>query len=228
MKLFNNKSEILKYNLINKDNQVIPNYNLNNKEVYFELYISPEKSVCIIGKLDNNYICWCSVTKLNDKEINAEIFNYVANNSFNIYSQECIIWGRERYNEIRNWYNCDITKSTIDGMCWRTPFGHYYGDNKDSHGKYFASDIQSFYHELIKKCDFKINGGFYIDILKNYLNILTKDVNCGYYYEMKPLISILECESYLRLSLDETVRDLYLKCMKECSSLYNRYMTEVR
>lgn len=228
MGLFNNKSKILKYNLVNKSNQVIPNYDLSNQEIYFELYISPEKSVCIIGKIDNNYICWCSVTKLNDKETNAEIFHYIADNSFNIYSQEYIILGYERYNEIRNWYNCDIVRSTIDGMCWRTPFGHYYGDDTDNHGKYFARDILCFCNELIEKCDFRINEGFYIDLLNNYFNILTKDINYNYYCKMKPLISILECESYLRLSPNEIVRDLYLKCMKECNSLYNRYMDVVR
>lgn len=228
MGLFNNKSKILKYNLVNESNQVIPNYDLSNQEIYFELYISPEKSVCIIGKIDNNYICWCSVTKLDDKETNAEIFNYIANNSFNIYSQEYVILGYERYNEIGNWYNCDIVRSTIDGMCWRTPFGHYYGDDKDHHGKYFARDILWFYYELLEKCDFRINEGFYIDLLNDYYHILTKDVNYNYYRKMKPLISILECESYLRLSPNETVRDLYLKCIKECNSLYNRYMDVVR
>jgi len=225
MELFNNKSEISKYNLVNESNQVIPNYDLGNKEVYFELYISQEKTICIIGKKDNNYICWCSITNLNDKENNKKIFNYIANYNFNIFSQDFLVLGLERYNEIKNWYNCDIVMSTIDGMCWSTPFGHYYGDDKDNNGIYFARDILCFYEELIEKCDFRINEGFYIDILNNYLYILTKNVN---YNKIKPLISILECESYLRLSPNKTVRDLYLKCMKESSSLYNRYMDEVR
>lgn len=228
MELSNNKFEFLKYNLVNENTQVIPNYDLSNKEVYLELYISPEKSVCIIGKLDNNYICWCSITELNNKEINEQIFNYIANTNFSMYSQEYIILGHERYNEIRNWYNCDIVKSNLDGMCWRTPFGHFYGDDKDNHGKYFARDILYFYDKLIEKCNFRINEGSYMDILKNYLYILNKDVNYEYYFKIKPLISILECESYLRLSPDEAVRNLYLKCMKECDSLYNRYMNVAR
>lgn len=225
MELFNSKSEILKYNLVDKSNQVIPNYDLSNKEVYFELYVSLDKSLCIIGKIDNNYIVWCSITNLHDKENNREIFNYIVNNCFNIFSQEYFVLGSERYNEIKNWYNCGIVRSTIDGMCWRTPFGQYYGDAEDNHGKYFAMDILSFYEELIEKCNFRINEGNYIDILKSYLFILTKEAN---YNKIKPLISILESESYLRLSSNETVRDLYLKCMKECSSLYNRYMDAVR
>ncbi|MCK1999631.1 hypothetical protein MPH47_20805 [Psychrobacillus psychrodurans] len=227
MELFKNKSEILNYNLVNESNQVIPNYDLSNKEVYFELYISQERTICIIGKVDNNYICWCSITKLNDKENNEEIFNYIANISFNIFSQEYLVLAHERYNEIKNWYKCDIARSNIDGMCWRTPFGHYYGDDsvKDNHGKYFARDILHFYEELLEKCNFRINEGLYIDILNNYLYILSKDV---IYNKIKPLISILECESYLRLSPNETVRDLYLRCVKESSSLYNRYMDEVR
>lgn len=151
MRLFNNKSEILKHNLVNKSNQAIPNYDLSYKEVYFELYISPEESVCIIGRADSNYICWCSMTKLKEIEINEDIFNFIANNSFAMYSREYKILGYETYNEIRNWYKCYITKANIAKMCWQTPFGHYYGGDKDNHGKSFARDIQSFYYELIKK-----------------------------------------------------------------------------
>lgn len=227
MGLFN-KNEIFKYNLINKNNQVIPNYDLSYKDVYFEFKISPEGEVCIIGRVDSNYICWWSVTNLNDIEINEDIFNFIANNSFNMHSSEYKVLGYERYDEIRNWYNCNITKANIDGMYWQTPFGHYYGADKENHGKNFARDIQIFYNELIEKCNFRIYEGFYIDILKNYLYILSKDVDYMYYYEMKPLISILKCESYLRLSPDVNARELYIKCMEECNSLYNRYMTVVR
>lgn len=134
--LFNYKYEILKYNLVNKNNRLVPNYDLSKEKAYFDLYISPEKSICIIGRLDNNYICWCSITKLNDREINA-------------------------------------------------------------------------------------------GILRNYLNIFSKDDSGDYYNKMEPLISILGCEAYLRLSPDLTVRDLYLRCMGKCSQLYNRYITDI-
>lgn len=47
-------------------------------------------------------------------------------------------------------------------MLWETPFGHYYGDNRENNGNYFANDISNFYEELIKKCNFRIGEGFYV------------------------------------------------------------------
>ena len=219
---------IQEYNFVNNENIVIPNYDLSKKEVYFDLYISLDKSVCIIGRLDNNYICWISITSLEDREINAAIFDYVAKSNRNIYSHEYKAIGNEKYSEIRNWYNCTIVRSTIEKHCWQTPFGHYYGDDIENHGKYFARDICTLYDTELEKCELRITEGYYEKILIKYIEILTKDNDYAYYNKMKPLISILGNESYLRLCTNKTIRELYLKCMKECSTLYNRYMTEVR
>lgn len=228
MSLFNIQPNISKYNLVNKNNQVSPNYDLKNKEVYYELYLSPEKEICIVGKLDNNYIVWCSLTKLSDKEINAKIFNYIANSNYNIFSQEYKVLGKKQFEKIRKWYKCMIRKSLIPERYWETPFGHGYGNDKENHGKYFSRDIQVFFNEQLTKCDFRISEDCYLDILKSYFDILTADTDYCYYFKMKPLISILECESYLRLCQDVNIRALYLKCMEECSALYNRYMTVAR
>ena len=227
MERFNNESEINIYNFVTESNQIMPNYDLDKKEVSIEVYLSPEKAVCMIGRKDNNYICWGSITNLNDKEKNKQIFNYIANAQFNIISTEYLALGYEKYNEIRNWYKCSLTRSTKKEMVWRTPFGHYYGKTNDKsiHGEFFTRDIIIFYEELLDKCNFRIQEGLYTPILRSYFETLTKEVS---YNKVKPLISILERESYLRLSPDETVRELYLKCMKESSSLYNRYMDEVR
>ena len=46
--------------------------------------------------------------------------------------------------------------------------------------------------------------------------------------KMKPLISILKCEQYLKLSKNEVVRNLYLECMKQSDVLYNQYMNVAR
>ena len=113
-------------------------------------------------------------------------------------------------------------------MIWETPFGHYYGDNRENNRNYFSNDISNFYEELIKKCNFRIGEGFYVNILKNYLSILKEDSEYLYYFKIKPLISILECEQYLKLSPNKDVRDLYLECLNECSSLYNKYMNVAR
>ncbi len=221
--------DIEKFNLINEGNKVKPNYDLSKEEVYIELHISKEKELCTIGRVDNNYICWCSLTNVVDEEHNAEIFDYIANSKFTVVSQEYEILGTDKYDEIRNWYRCAITRTTVRGMLWDTPFGGYYGlGNIAQHGKFFSGDIIGFFDDLLNLCKFRIAGQRYLHILEHYLEILRKDNDYSYYYKMKPLISILEKESYLRICPDEKIRNLYLMCMDECSSLYNRYMTVVR
>jgi hypothetical protein len=145
-----------------------------------------------------------------------------------MYSTEYTVLGREQCTKIGYWFRCTIRKSGIPERCWETPFGHGYGNDEENHGKYFSKDIGTFFEEQLTKCEYRINEGSYLDILKNYLDILTRDKDYSYYYKMKPLISILESESYLRLCKDASVRALYLKCMEECSTLYNRYMTAVK
>lgn len=224
-------NNIFKYsycNLVNENNKIKPNYDLNNKDIYLDIYISPEKKVCIIGRVDNNYICWGSITNLNDEEMNSEIFNYIVSNKFNIYSNEYRILDKEKYYEIRNWYRFYIKKSNVKGMLWQTPFGHFYGDNNENNGLYFAKDILDFYDELINLCNFRISNEDYVRILKNYLALLTEDKEYLYYLKMKPLISILKCEQYLKLSKNEVVRNLYLECMKQSDVLYNQYMNVAR
>ena len=228
MNIFKSHREIFKYNLVTKGNQVYPNYDVTNKEIYFKFYLSTEMEICIIGEVDNNYIVWGSLTKLNDIDINSKIFDYIANNDFNIFSQEHKVFGNEWFMKSRNWYKAIIKKATIPDMCWETPFGHYYGNDRENHGNYFSRDIQTFFEEQLDKCQIRICKGAYLDILNNYVDILTKDSDYRYYYKMKPLISILECEAYMRLCPNVDIRELYLRCMEECSKLYNRYMTAVR
>jgi len=221
--------EFEKFNLINESNKVKPNYDLSHKEVYIELYISKEKELFVIGRADNNYICWCSFTKVMDKEHNERIFDCIANNEFARFSQEYKVLGTGRYVEMQKWYRCTITRTPVKGMLWDTPFGAYYGlENREDHGRFFSGDIIRFFDDLLNLCEFRTDGQEYFHILAHYLDILTKESHYNYYYKMKPLISILEKEAYLRICPDEKIRNLYLECMNECSSLYNRYMTAVR
>ncbi len=221
--------DIERLNLINENNKIKPNYDLSNKEVYIELFVNKEKELCLIGRIDNNYICWCSITNIADKDNNAKIFDYIANSKFTAFSHEHKVLGTDRYVEIQNWYRCEITRASVKGMQWATPFGAYYGSgNIEELGRFFSSDIIKFFDDLLELCEFRISGQRYFNILENYLEILKKENDYSYYYKMKPLISILENESYLRICPDEKIRNLYLECMKVCSSLYNRYMSAVR
>lgn len=77
---------------------------MDDKDIYFEVYISPKCDVCIIGKLDSNYISWCSITNIRDKETNASIFNYLLNSKPKIFSTISKALGSS-YQEVMNWHN---------------------------------------------------------------------------------------------------------------------------
>ncbi|MEI3606128.1 hypothetical protein SPD48_10525 [Pseudogracilibacillus sp. SE30717A] len=222
----NDEFETSQYNLINSKNQVIPNYDLDNKVINISINISRAKKVCIIGQVDSNYSCWCSITNLEDIDKNEKIFNFIATNKFTIFSHEYLALGYDQYEDITEWYRCNVTRSSLEGKAWKTPFGHYYGSlNQEDHGRFFARNLLRFYEELREKCIYRIDDGAYINTLQNYLTILTKEVS---YKKMEPLISILACEAYLRLSSNETIRELYLQCIEKSNELYNRYMDEAR
>ncbi len=224
-----NTGDIEKLNLVNKGNRVTPNYDLSGKEVFLELHIGKEKELCIIGRVDNNYICWCSLTCTDSVEQNEAIFDYVANSRFWLYTQEYKALGTDKYEEVQAWYTCAMRRTNVKGMLWETPFGVYYSiEGKERHGKNFSVNIRSFFYDLLKLCDFRVAGQAYEPLLAHYLEKLRQDKDQCYYLVVKPLISLLEKEAYLRVCPDEKIRVLYLECMKECSHLYNRYMTAVR
>ncbi len=93
---------------------------------------------------------------------------------------------------------------------------------------FFASEISKFFSQELSKCEYRLINSDYITILEEYKNILTKKSNYDYYCEVKALVSILENESYIKLCPIDRIRNLYLECIKQCSHLYNRYMSEIR
>ncbi|MBT2646791.1 hypothetical protein J7E52_08655 [Bacillus sp. ISL-34] len=214
-----------KFNLIKQNNSVVPNYNVDDKEVSFDIYISPYQEVCIIGKLDNNYICWCSITTITDYENNSAIFHYVSNLQIKTISNNYKALGT-RYKEVENWHRMQIIKRPYQDQF------HYYSPVNSSfftEGKFFAKEIYTFYKQERAKCEYRLIDDAYITILKRYKNILNKETqDYGYYYEMKPLIRIIKDESYIKLCPISEISQLYLECLKKCDDLYNRYMTAVR
>lgn len=214
------------FNLIRQNNRVTPNYNLDDAEISFEIYVSPEQEVCIIGKLDNNYICWCSITTITDDENNAAIFDYLIKHKRRTISNEPEALG-DRYGEVKNWHKFYIEKQLYqDKYKFYSPVNGVFFDNDN--GKFFAAEIGTFFDHESSKCKYRLIDDSYIAILKKYQKILTKESDDGYYCIVKPLISLLEDESYLKLCPVTEIRSLYLACLKECSDLYNRYMTSVR
>lgn len=218
-----------KYNLINKNNSVTPNYKIDNKDISFNIYVSPTKEVCIIGQLDNNYICWCSMTSLDERETNAAILNYVLKFNQKMISNVSNILGT-RYQEVMNWHKLRFYKRVYENEYrYYSPANNVFcGNDEYNNGEFFSSEISAFYEFELSKCEYRLIDNSYITILEKYKNILTQDINYGYYNKMKPIISILESESYIKLCPNEKIRNLYLDCITECSNLYNRYMSAVR
>ncbi|MCT4479068.1 hypothetical protein N0U24_18300 [Peribacillus frigoritolerans] len=214
-----------KFNLIKQNHNVVPNYKVNDKEVSFEIYISPKQEVCIIGKLDNNYKCWCSITPISDYENNSAIFQYVSNLQTKTISNDYKALG-DRYKEVKNWHRMQISKRPYqDQYLYYSPVNSSFF----TEGKFFGREIYTFYKQERAKCDYRLIDDAYITILKRYKSILNKEnQEYSYYHEMNPLIKIIKDESYIKLCPISEIRQLYLECLEKCDDLYNRYMTEVR
>lgn len=217
------------YNLIDKKNALTPKYIINNEELTFIIYISPEQEVCIVGQVDNNYACWISITSLNEQEKNACIFNYLLDYDYSLLSNEHNVL-KQHYYEVQKWHQIILQKQHYkDELRYRFPAnGAFFGDTNYDNGRALANDICRFFMQEQKKCEFRLADMHYMSILKQYKKILSLNKDYMYYFEMQPLISILENEKFLKLCPKQEIRELFLSCLDECSSLYNRYMTAIR
>ena len=54
------------YELINEKNAITPNYDLKEKPFSFEIYMNYLGDLCIIGRIDGNYICGLSFSTVTD------------------------------------------------------------------------------------------------------------------------------------------------------------------
>lgn len=214
-----------RFNLIHSENSIKSNARVEQKDVYFDIYISPDEEVCIIGKLDNNFSCWCSITSVNDTETNAKIFDYITSVKKKIISNEQKVL-RSRFDEIKNWHRFQMHKREHQ---LRTMYYSPISPTFISSGKIFANEIQNFSKQEKEKCEFRLKDLTYKSILATYKKLLSKHSHDDYYYnQMKPLIKIIESESYLKLCPESEIRALYLECINLSKDLYNRYMTAVR
>lgn len=222
--------EIEKYNLVDKSNYKKPNYKIDGKEIYFDVYVSPEKEVCILGSLDNNYIYWASITILDDRNLIVAIIDYLLKCKPVMVSSAYVALG-SRYEEVMKWHTFRISKQPYSNGEYRYYSQAtlvYLGDNGKCLPEYVSGEINSFYYTELLKCNYRLMDNYYLKILEGYKKLLIERKDYEYYNEMKPLISLLKSESYLKLCPNEEIRNLYLDCMMECSILYNRYMSSVR
>ncbi|MDO5519431.1 MAG: hypothetical protein Q4G58_02945 [bacterium] len=216
-------------NQVNKSSHAVPEYDITKKKIHPEFYLSASREVVMIGRIDANYINWLSFSSLDDKELNAKIFNSIINERHPYVSQSAKVLGK-RYYEVKGWLKGEIRHTSVGGMLWNTPFGHYYGmGNVEEHGRHFANDLTNYFDSQLQLCDMRMANGDYEKILYQYLELLQKkDVDYMYYEQLKPLIHIIENEAYLVLSPNEEVKELYLQCLREINRLYNAYMTIVK
>ncbi|WP_246599848.1 hypothetical protein [Clostridium lacusfryxellense] len=215
--------------MINPNNNVILNYKIDEKDISFEIYISPKQECCIVGRLDNNYICWCSITTIVERKTNTEIFNNVLNPNQKMISSMSKVLGT-RYREVMSWHMLRINKRIYKNEYhyYSPASGAFFVNNENNFGDNFSSEVSTFYNLELSKCEYRLIDNNYIIILEKYKTLLTKKSDYKYYYEMIPIISILNNESYIKLCPNEGIRNLYLDCIKECSNLYNRYMSVAR
>ena len=218
------------YNLITEHNRVTPNYSLEHKELSFDLYISHLQEVGIIGTIDNNYICWASLSDLEEQQKNGDIFAHVLQTGPVQISSLSQALG-SRYQEVSKWHRFRIYKRTYNSgeeMYYSQAGQIFLGKTSEGLGSMMARELSTFYRQELLKSSFRLLDPGYRQILEEYRELLTRPKGEEYYHEMKPLIEILERESYLRLCPQDEIRMLYLDCMEACSQLYNRYMTAVR
>jgi hypothetical protein len=224
---------MLSYNLINSKTKVTPSYDLKGRETSICLSFSKNKEVLIIGKVDNNYIYWASFSKIYDKEKNEAIFNHIANNPYDLVSNEYTVLKSVSfaYDDLKLWYNTELVRTTSDyNMAWKTPFGHYYGkDQVQFNGKYFSNDVAGFLDILLERCRFREANGSYEEVLDYSLNELMKnDKDVLYYTKVKSLIEMLIKEDYLVMSDHEHIRRKYILFRETADKLYNRYQSAIR
>ncbi|WP_432352029.1 hypothetical protein [Sporosarcina sp. A2] len=210
-------------NLISLHNEVLPSYDISDKEISFDVYSSPDEQVCIIGMIDNNYICWCSITTIQDIEVNAAVFDYVVNRPIRNVSSMYNVLGAE-YTEVYEWHRLHIEKRQYNNQdYYYSPATQIYFQDSKS----FALEIKQFYTQEKLKCDYRLLDNTYIILLETYKRLVHIDnPDPHYYYEMKPVFQILEDESYIKLSTDTEIRKLYADCMEGARILYNRYMND--
>lgn len=226
-------NNIQQLNLVNQRTQVTPNYDLSNAETSIKIYIHADKYLIVLGVVDNNYIYWASLTKVDSKDENEAIFNYISKGYINMVSTVLIVLRTINISmdELSTSFYCGLLKrkKPLDSG-WDTPFGFSYGnDSSINLGTCFAKDVDYYFLTLQKLCSYRECDRYYINILNKYYNYLKSgEDDFNHYVLAKPLIEILENEKYLVVSKNEQIRFKYIECMQQSSKLYNNYMSTVR
>jgi hypothetical protein len=166
--------DIEKYNLVNQNNCKKPNYKIDDKEIYFDIYVSPDKEVCIIGSLDNNYICWTSITILDESDLIVTIIDYILKRKPVMVSSISCALGF-RYEEVMKWHKFRISKKLYSDGEYRyysQASPAYLGDNEMYLAKYMSGEINRFYYLELSKCKYRFMDSYYFKILEGYKKLV--------------------------------------------------------
>ncbi|WP_088810362.1 MULTISPECIES: hypothetical protein [unclassified Listeria] len=212
----------MKENVVNSKNSVVPKYTLNMEQKRVDCYMDYKGNLTIAGRVDNNYLFWLSESKIEDNQENARFFQEITSMKVekvaSSYSLEKSYGGTFKSSL--------VLTSTNDNLKWRTPFGYYYGRDETHHGESFARDIQHYFKEQKEKCQLREIGGHFYSILLEYSKILADP---GLVYErIRNLQEVIELDSFLLLSDNVKLRNLYMSCDERIRNLYCDYMTRVR
>ena len=216
------------FELINSTNAVIPNYDLSGREFHFNIYLHYTQEICIMGTLDNNYICGLSFSSVSDLVRTQAIIDGMANSARSLISTQHKILG-ERCNDVRKWYRLKLSQEIREDetLYLLAETGVHFPLN------FMSKQIETAFSNLLKACEARLAGGNYLSVLQNYLEILTKYARgdaeaADHYLQVRPLINIVQTEDYLKLSSSAEVRNLFLSLEEGVDGLYGAYMDKYR
>lgn len=197
--------DIRKYNCVTPENAAQPKYTPNPADRKAEVYYTDKGQVIIVGVADNNFIYWLSVTRMDDLSTNRAIFAEITANEPKLYGHFYLALEKTKYSyeAVKGMYSAVLRQAEM---------------------------IVPHYEETKKLCQMREVRGKYIEILRCYLDMLgttTGDARKDY-AQHEALIKLIKSEKYLRLSDNDTVRQLYKQLENRCCRIYQDYMTEAR
>lgn len=219
--------QIENLNLVNRNAEKIEEHKIKEEKKHIILCFNKEQDVIIIGAEQD--VFWVSRTKINEEEKNKAIFQYIADKTtYELVTSEYEVLHKTNIipEELNTWYKTRMYRRANSQTNWETPFGCYYAEDVENHGKYFANDICVFRQKLQKTCKYREAGGKYKNILEDILKTIRMPRQN--YPSIKELAEIVERESYLLVSENQEVREIYIQIQEEIYSLYSEYMTAVR
>lgn len=166
---------------------------------------------------------------ITDIELNKNMIDYNINRIPSLVSQAYQVIGNYENWHLSSYHNFDLKKRLYmenQYMYYDPVDGSFLSQGHV--GKHIAQNIKEFYELEQAKSMLRVNYSSYQDILVSYQDILKADSDPLYYIKMRPLISIILAEQYMKLCPREELRKAYMQCYDQVGELYNRYMSAIR